>query len=172
MAKKIFAKKIPKKNYYVVLLVSVLVIIITLYIRSFYISYRISRINESVFSNKNINQINTEDFNFTVGETSEAIIYVSYTGSDEVYDMEKKLYREIKKKKLTEKIIYWNVTDLKREEYLSILKNAFPDIEREITSAPMLIYIKDGVPMEAMSSELKMIDYKVLDNLIAKYEIE
>jgi hypothetical protein len=172
MAKKMFAKRIPSKNYYIVLLVSVLVIIFSLYVRSFYLNYRASRINESVFADKTINQINTEDFNFAVGETNEAILYISYTGSNEVYDMERRLYREIKKKHLTEKVIYWNVTGLKRDEYLSILKNTFPDIDDQITSAPMLIYIKDGVAMEAMSSELKLIDYKVLDNLITKYEIE
>ena len=172
MAKKMVARNIPTKNYYMVLLVSVLLIILTIYVRNMYLSYRITRINDSVFADKSINQINTEDFNFTLSETSEAILYVSYTGSKEVYSMEKKLYRELKKKDLIEKVIYWNVTDVDQNDYLSILRSSFPDIKSQINAAPMLIYIKDGQGVEAMSSELKMIDSKVLDNLINKYEIE
>lgn len=172
MAKKMVARNIPTKNYYMVLLVSVLLIILTIYVRNLYLSYRITRINDSVFADKSINQINTEDFNFTLSETSEAILYVSYTGSKEVYSMEKKLYRELKKKDLIEKVIYWNVTDVDQNDYLSILRSSFPDIKSQINAAPMLIYIKDGQGVEAMSSELKMIDSKVLDNLINKYEIE
>lgn len=172
MAKKMVARNIPAKNYYVVMLVSVLLIILTIYVRNMYLSYRITKINDSVFADKSINQINTEDFNFTLSETSEAILYVSYTGSKDVYSMEKKLYRELKKKNLIEKVIYWNVTDMDQNDYLSILKSNFPDIKGQINAAPMLIYIKDGQGVEAMSSELKMIDSKVLDNLISKYEIE
>ena len=96
MAKKIIGKKIPAKNYYVVLLVSVLVIILSLYIRSFYLNYKMNRVNESVFADKTINQIHTEDFDYAISETSEAILYVSYTGSDEVYSMERKLFMRIK----------------------------------------------------------------------------
>ena len=38
-------REVPIKNYYIVLIVSVLVIIITLYVRSFYLSYQASKIN-------------------------------------------------------------------------------------------------------------------------------
>ena len=139
MAKKMVARNIPTKNYYMVLLVSVLLIILTIYVRNMYLSYRITRINDSVFADKSINQINTEDFNFTLSETSEAILYVSYTGSKEVYSMEKKLYRELKKKDLIEKVIYWNVTDVDQNDYLSILRSSFPDIKGQINAEPMLI---------------------------------
>ena len=35
----------------------------------------------------------------------------------------------------------------------------------------MLIYIKDGKCIDAMSSELKQIDYKVFDKLVEEYNI-
>ena len=50
MAKKMVARNIPTKNYYMVLLVSVLLIILTIYVRNMYLSYRITRINDSVFA--------------------------------------------------------------------------------------------------------------------------
>ena len=172
--KEIFSfKKISSKNYVIVLIVSVLVIALTLYVRSFYLSYELYKTNNSVFIDKSVNQMNTEDFDFALTEVSEAILYVSYTGSSELYDIEKRLYREMEKKDLISKVIYWNVTDFKgNDEYLKMLKEHFPEVKDEITTSPLLIYIKDGKAVEAISSKLKTIDYIAFDKLIEKYEIE
>ena len=84
--------------------------------------------------------------------------------------IENKLFREIEKKGLTDKIIYWNVTDNKN--YLETLRSRFPEIKDQINNAPLFIYIKDGKGIEAMSSELKNVDYKVFNKLVSKYNIE
>lgn len=164
-------KNIPSRNYFIVIVVSVLVMVVVLYTRSFYLNYKASKVNESVFSNHKINQINDDDFNYALRETSsEMILYVSYTGSSEINNIENKLFREIEKKGLTDKIIYWNVTDNKN--YLETLRSRFPEIKDQINNAPLFIYIKDGKGIEAMSSELKNVDYKVFNKLVSKYNIE
>lgn len=164
-------KNIPSRNYFIVIVVSVLVMVVVLYTRSFYLNYKASKVNESVFSNHKINQINDDDFNYALRETSsEMILYVSYTGSSEINSIENKLFREIEKKGLTDKIIYWNVTDNKN--YLETLRSRFPEIKDQINNAPLFIYIKDGKGIEAMSSELKKVDYKVFNKLVSKYNIE
>lgn len=164
-------KNIPSRNYFIVIVVSVLVMVVVLYVRSFYLNYKASKVNESVFFNQKINQINDEDFNYALSETSsEMILYVSYTGSSEINSIENKLFREIEKKGLTDKIIYWNVTDNKN--YLETLRSRFPEIKDQINNAPLFIYIKDGKGIEAMSSELKYVDYKVFNKLVSKYNIE
>ncbi len=167
---KIF-KKIKSNNYYIVLITSVIIIILTLLLRSLYLDIRNKQISESIFSNKNINQINDYDLNFALDELNEAILYVSYTNSKEIYKMEKKLYKEIKKNNLTDKIVYMDVTNFK-DSYIDLLKNKFPNVSYEIVNAPILIYIKNGQAVEAVSSELKLINYKVLNDMISKYEIE
>ena len=168
-----FEKKIPKKNYYIVLVVSILVIILTLYIRSFYLNYKANQINNSVFYDKTINQMNTDDFDFILNETTEAILYVGYTGSNKVSNMERKLYREFEKKNIIDKVIYWNVTEfMDNNEYVSILRNKFPNLYGNIGNAPMLIYIKDGDAVEVINSNSKIIDVKALDDLLIKYGIE
>ena len=164
-------KNITSRNYFIVIVVSVLVMVVVLYTRSFYLNYKASKVNESVFSNHKINQINDDDFNYALRETSsEMILYVSYTGSSEINSIENKLFREIEKKGLTDKIIYWNVTDNKN--YLETLRSRFPEIKDQINNAPLFIYIKDGKGIEAMSSELKNVDYKVFNKLVSKYNIE
>lgn len=171
---KLFKKKeIPSKNYIIVITVTILVVLLMIFIRSFYLNYKSSKLSESIFSSQTVNQIHMDDFDFAIREVTDSILYVSYTGSNEVYSMEKKLYKELENNNLLDKIIYLDVTKYtKNNKYISILKNKFPNIDNEINSAPMFIYIKDGVAVEAMSSELKMIDYKTLNRLVNKYEIE
>ena len=108
---KLFKKKeIQSKNYYIVLGVTLLVILLMIFIKTFYSSYKSSKLSESVFSNQIINQIQMDDFDFAVAEISDSILYVSYTGSNEIYSMEKKLFKEIENKNLTDKIIYLDVS--------------------------------------------------------------
>ena len=167
---KLFDKKIPTRNYFIVLVVSILVIIACLYLRTFYLTYRNNKLSTSVFSNQKIKQINTKDINFALTETGDVLLYVSYTGNNDIYNSEKKMYEILEKKELLDDIIYWNVSDYgDSTDYIATLKKQFPNIKDEITNAPLLIYIKDGEAVEAMSSELKTIDYKVLNKMIEKY---
>lgn len=166
-------KKIPAKNYLIVLVVSIIIIIIILLGRIYYNNYKEVKLNISVLSTNGVKEININDLDYALDETTEVLLYVGYTGSSKVNSMEKKLYKELERKNLLEKFMYLDVSDyMKSNNYLAILKSKFPLIENEITQAPMIIYVKDGIPVEAMSSELKMIDYTVLNNMIEKYEIE
>ena len=180
-------KEIPSKNYIIVIIVTILVVLLMIFIRSFYLNYKSSKLSESIFSSQTVNQIHMDDFDFAIREVSNSILYVSYTGSNEIYSMEKKLYKEgkvhsnnpkllykeLENNNLLDKIIYLDITKYtKGNKYINILKNKFPNIDNEINSAPMFIYIKDGAAVEAMSSEIKMIDYKTVNKLVNKYEIE
>ncbi len=171
---KLFKKKdIPRKNYYIVIAVTILVVLLMIFVRSFYLSYKSSKLSNSIFSNKIVNQIHMDDFDFAIAEISDVILYVSYTGSNEIYSMEKRLFKEIENNNLTDKIIYLDVTKYnKNNKYIKTLRDKFPNIDNEINSAPLFIYIKDGQAVEAMSSEFRMVDYKILNKLVDKYEIE
>jgi len=83
------------------------------------------------------------------------------------------IFRKNLIKLLLKKIIYLDITNhLENNEYTVNLKKQFSNIENEITTAPMFIYIENGEAIEAFSSELKLIDYKIFNKIIDKYEIE
>ena len=167
----IHKKEIPSKNYYVVLLVSVLIIVLTLYMRSFYLNYKNSKLN-SIFYDKAVNQIHESDFDFAMSEVGEAILYIGVSDSGKVKRMEKSLYKVIEEKNLIDKLLYFDVTDIKEEKYNNLLKNRFPDISSDIGKVPMLIYIKDGQGVEAINSNNGLIDENMLNGLLLKYGIE
>ena len=165
-------KKIPTKNYVIVAVVSITIIIVLLVARSMYLNYRYISVKTGAFYNSGISELNSDGINYALSETNEAVLYVSFTGNREVYNMEKRLIKEINKMKLNDKVIYWNIKDYSGNEAVEILRKQFPEISDQINALPLLIYIKDGKGKEAMSSELRMIDYKVFIKLVAKYGIE
>ena len=121
-------KEIPSKNYIIVITVTILVILLMIFIRSFYLNYKSSKLSESIFSSQTVNQIHMDDFDFAIREVTDSILYVSYTGSNEVYSMEKKLYKELENNNLLDKIIYLDVTKYaKNNKYINILKNKFSE---------------------------------------------
>lgn len=159
-------REIPKRNYFVVIVVSILVIVLTIYVRNFYLSYQYSKSNSSVFNDKTINQINTEDFDFALSEITEGIIYVGFNGSIKVKNMEKKLFREIERKNLNDLIIYWDITNIDKKLIVEKLS-----LSNENVVAPMLIYVKDGEIVEVVDSKEKMIDNESLEYMLTKYGI-
>ena len=169
---KMFERKIPKKNYFIVFGVSIVVIVLSLYVRTIYLRYESSKLESGIFHNRAINQINTSDFDFAMVETNEAIMYVSYTGDKKIDRMENRLYKEMENKNLIDKVIYWNVTDLKNNEYIGMLRNKFPNVAIDINEAPILIYIRDGQAIAAKDSSNGLIGYRTLQEIINKYGIE
>ena len=61
---------------------------------------------------------------------------------------------------------------VRKSTLIGNLRKRFPEIKDQINTAPLFIYIKDGKGVEAMSSELKKVDYKVFNKLVSKYNIE
>ena len=162
-------KKIPNKNYYVVLIVSIIVIVLTLYIRSFYLSYIDSIKNSSVFFDKSVSQINIDDLKYAVNETSESFLYIGYTGDLRIYNLEKKIYSVFEDNNLLDELMYLNINDYKYKDYIEKLKVAFPNIE--IGSAPMIVFIKDGEAIDIIDSDTSLIDVDSLNNMLTKYGI-
>ena len=162
-------KEVPTKNYFIVLVVSILVVVFVLYVRSFYLNYQANNVDVSVFEGKN--QINIDDIEYAVNETTDGIIFVSYNGETQIKMMERKLYKEIEKKNLNDNVLYLNIND-NIEENMNILRNKFGDFAVDIKKAPIFIYVKDGKCVEVVDSSVELINYKTLNTLLSKYEIE
>lgn len=170
--KELFTKSKPTKNYYTVLVVSLVVIVVTLLARRIYLNY-VQSLNVSLFQDKSINQINTDDLDYALTEVSEAILYVSYSNDKEITNIDRKIYKVLERKSLIDKVIYWDITDLYKDgNYMSQLRDKFPEISNNISIAPLIIYIKDGKAIEVLSSEYALLSTDMLKDMIDKYGIE
>ena len=162
-------KTIPTKNYFIVLGVSILIIILTLYLRAFYLSYKSYNGDFSYFTFKKANQITKDDFDFILTESTNNILYIGYNSSN-LYSLEKKLYREFEKNDLLERVIYWNVDDyLENNDYIQILKNKFPSVD--IYSAPSIIVIINGDAKESVKVDEEFIKDKGIKDIIERNQL-
>ena len=156
-----FDKKIPVRNYLIVLVVSIIVIILVLYLRAFYLSYDTYKQSGSYFAYQRINEITKDDFDFIISEATDNILFVGYNSKD-MYKVEKKLYKELKRANLLDKLLYWNVNDyLKNNKYIDILRSKYTNVE--INEAPSIIIIKSGLATGS---------YKVDDNFFKEKDIK
>ena len=86
--------------------------------------------------------------------------------------MENRLFKVMENKNLVDKVIYWNVSDLKNKEYIGMLRNKYPNVALDINEAPLLIYIRNGEAIVSKDSSRGMINHRTLEEIISKYGIE
>lgn len=166
------------KNYLYALLILVGGILLVLYIFEWYQvkkeeklmnSYLITSktINSKIDDLSSLEQIRQET-------PSSYFIFLSYTGDEEVYNLEKNLKRVIDKYKLNDMFYYVDVTNLMEQEtYLDNIENSL-DIQ-ELVRTPAIVYVHEGKILESNildgvgNTSLKVED---LENLLEIYEFE
>lgn len=165
-------KKIPIKNYIMLGLITIIVLILTLYINAWIKTYKENKISVSPFS-ETTEEVNINEIGLTLSEMNEVILYVGYTNDKNIYEMEEKLLKYIKKHNLIDKFIYVNATEYKNnEEYLNILKNTFESKKEEIKDIPILIYVKNGTAEEVINSTNKILTTYDIAKLNETYGLE
>ncbi len=140
---------IPLKNYVIAGLVIVFIIAITCYSFAWYKVFKENKVSTSYLVQEKIvtNEIkNLEEISDIFSEVPESyFVYISYTGSEEVYNMEKDLKNIIKEYNLTDSIYYLNVTNIKENEnYIEEINKAFNLEEKKVTQVPTIIYYNNG----------------------------
>ncbi len=165
-------KKIPTKNYFILLIVVIVTIFLTFYIGKWIKTYKENKLSVSPLSGI-VEEININDVNLAFTETSEVILYVGYTNDKNVYKMEEAMLDYIKNNNIVDKFIYVNVTDyLKDDEYKKILTSTFKEVKDEIKNAPLLIYIKNGKAEKVVNSKDGRLYLSDVENLNNTYDLE
>lgn len=172
-------KYISPKNYIYALLILIGGILIALYFFEWYQVKQEEKLMSSYLITSNTIESNIKDLESLSQITQEApssyFIYIGYTGSEEVYNLEKELKRVIDKFKLNDEFYYLDVTELKNnnDKYLEEINNnlGIDTLER----VPAIIYVKEGKILEndildgVKDTLLKASD---LEQLLDIYEFE
>ena len=111
---------IPLKNYVLAAVVVVVMILLTLYGFAWYNVLRENRVSTSYLVKEKIisNEIQSlEEVSDVFSEAPNSyFIYISYTGSEEIYNMEKDLKKVINDYSLNDSVYFLNVTSIKDEK--------------------------------------------------------
>ncbi|MGM9834953.1 MAG: DUF6568 family protein [Bacilli bacterium] len=140
---------IPIKNYVIAVLVVISVVLLTLYFMQWYKVLEENKLSSSflIKSNTITNEVKElEEIEAVFSEVPEDyFVYVSYTGSEKVYNMEKELEEVIDDYNLNNKFYFINVTNvMDDDDYVDKINEALGLEEQKINKVPTIIYYKDG----------------------------
>lgn len=162
---------IPIKNYILMILMFIAVVLITVYIFKWYQIKKDDKISKSYLVENNLvtNQTNSieELKNVLADNPSKFILYISYKGSSKIYNLEKSYKDIFKKYDLSEIFYLFDITDIKNENknYKNLINN-YLDIN--VNGYPVIIYYEDG----QISSYKKISSSRDLEKFIKKIKIE
>ncbi len=150
---------IPIKNYVLAGVIVVVVILLAWYAFAWYKVVRDDRLSTSYLVNEKVisKELNLEEVSSVFAEPlSDYFIYVSYTGSEDIYKMEKDIEDVIRDYGLNDKLYYLNVSGVKDdEEYVKMVNDSLSEVldmnGKEISSIPTIIYCSEGKVVDVVS---------------------
>ncbi len=158
MAVKTNERYIPLKNYIIAIVLVIAIILITWWAFAWYNVYKESKVSESYLVKQKIISQEIDDLSEIKDVLSEPFsnyfIYISYTGSEDIYNMEKDLKTIIVDYKLSDKFYYLNVTKIKDEKNVIDQINEALGLEgKEVKQIPTIVYVKEGNIVDVITRE-------------------
>lgn len=139
---------IPIKNYIIAIGLVVAAVLLTLYGFAWYNVLKEGRVSQSYLVKEKVisNEIQSlDEVEAIFAEVpDEYFVYISYTGSEEIYDMEKDLKKVINKYELNDLFYYLNVTSIKdKNNYIDDLNKSL-NLDQKVKKVPTIVYVKEG----------------------------
>ncbi len=140
---------IPIKNYVLAAVIVVVMILLTLYGFEWYKVLKENKVSNSYLIKEKIISNEIKGLNEVNDVFSEApakyYLYISYTGSEEIYNMEKDLKKVINEYELNDSMYFLNVTDIKDEKnYIEKINEALNLEDQKVKNVPTIIYFDEG----------------------------
>jgi hypothetical protein len=164
-------RKVPTKNYIIVIGLVVLAICACLAFNNLYNIYLENRISTSPLANK---EILYEDLkNATTDIEADTFLLISYVENKDIYENEKEIKKYLNKQNLLDNVLYLNVTDyLTNENLIDEINNTLGlEDNLKISSLPALIYYRDGTVTYTIDSKDGLINKGDFQHIIDMYEL-
>ncbi len=163
---------VPIKNYVLAGVIVVVVILLAWYAFAWYKVVNENRISTSyLVSEKVISKvINLSEVSSVFAEPlNDYFIYVSYTGSEDIYDMEKDIKDLISDYGIGDNLYYLDVTDIKdKDDYTKEINDTLGEVidmnGKEVSTVPTIIYCKDGKAVDIIN--------RLDNNIMSRWDFE
>lgn len=152
-------RKIPLKNYFVLLVIVVITGVLTLYLSSV---YREKNKTTTVMHGY-ISEITEKELTDYIIEKPIIFMYISDKFDLTNDDFEEDLKKEINKNNLKDYFVYLNSSDLTKE-FSNFFKTNY-NLEIDITKTPILVLINDGEVKDIEYIDIYNYDIKKIVNL-------
>ena len=165
------ARVVPKKNYYILAIMLIGVVILTFSVVSIVNAVRNNNLN-SGYINRYVSEIKYDELdNYLVEPASDTFIYITYTGEKSIYKLEKDLKKLINNYELASDFIYVDVTEEMIEDNFVDSLNKKLNITNNVKRLPVILYYKDGILTDKVEGENVIFNVADFQKLLDNYEI-
>lgn len=142
-------RAIPNKNYLIVAVIFVITIGLMFFLRNWYISYQDYENTIPVLSGVISEVKYTEVDNYLIDNPS-VVMYMGDAKDGDCREFELELKKLVENKHIKDKVIYYNITDVKNKSLLLKEFNNKYTVNNKISSYPVVMIFEDG----------KIVDYR------------
>ena len=162
---------VPKKNYYILILMLIGIVVLTFSIVSIVNGIKNSNVS-SGYINRYVSKISYDEIdNYLIEPASNAFIYITYTGDKTIYKLEKEIKKLINNYDLASNFIYVDVTKkMLDNDFLNQLNNKL-NVEKKINKLPVILYYRDGILTDMVERDANIFNVADFQKLLDNYEI-
>lgn len=162
-------KSIPLKNYIIVVVIVLLVVLGTLYACSWYKTIKEYNLNKSVITDT-VNKIELETLESYIVDNSNFIMYLSDSSDESIKSFEKKFKRYIKNNSLNSEILYLDIKDYDNELVVETLLNYKSENLKNLKNIPFpnLLIFENGKIEDILYLRKSSINRKDVVDFIEK----
>ena len=159
-------KKVSIKNYIYLVIIYLFFIGGCLLFVKIYNSYKNNRFETPVIRGKmdelkSVDELINLNYEFNLNKK---VLYFSNSKNEDDRELERKVLSYIKNKKLSHKLLYFNLKDMSKEDYSKINELLNIDLKN---NSPAFVYIVDNKAKETLySSNKKIIDIKKVEEFL------
>lgn len=145
-------KKIPSKNYIILLVIFIVTFLLVYYLYRWYQVYAEYQ-NDIPVIRDSLTEITKEEMQHYIEENPTNTIYLCTADNQDCRTFEKSFKKLIEKKSLKEYIIYVNLTDQNLEEFISEFNEKYPYKVKLTTNIPAFVTFEDGEITDILEKE-------------------
>lgn len=167
-------KEIPYKNYIILILVFLMTILVTFYVRDWYNTTKVYYAQNSVMT-KVVKEIKSEEISNYILENQRFILYVSSGQNSQIKDFEDEFKNLIQNLDISDDVLYMNLDGVNTGSFYDLLKNNYSSnakLKNQIVSSDSSLYLfTDGKIVNVLNN---VSDYSIkrLENIIKSWGLD
>ena len=169
---KVTNRKVSLKNYIILFVIFILTVIVVFGLRNWYVSYQKYQLTVPILKGE-LKEVTVEALDNYLIENDDAIIYIEVSDDENSRDVAKDLLNVLKKRDLTEKVVYLNLKDVKDKDAFFNSFNSKYMVDGKIDNYPALVLFREGKVFASTYRKSKQyLDIGNIEQIFDEYELE
>lgn len=163
------SRSIPKKNYIILFLIVLATFLVVYYLYRWYTVYSEYQ-NDIPVIRDTLLEVSEEEMHHYIQENDLAVIYLCTADDIDCRNFEKSFIKLINKKSLKDDIIYVNLTDIDKTEFLDNFNNRYSS-KKKLKNYPSLISFESGTISDILQEGKEKLSIRDVESFIKRNEI-